>query len=204
VSANSLLDLYMQKLQMIYDAEHQALEAMPQLSGQAKNERLRTALEQHRGESEEHVRRLQQLFQVHDQRPERMECASMRSLIEEAQSMMAVIDDGDSLDAFIIGAEQAVEHHEMAAYGTARTWAAQLGFTDDADLLQRTLDEEGKADEMLTSIAERSVNRKAAQGAEREVEVSGGRTNADMSTGGRSTAPSNVSSGPVGREPDAR
>jgi hypothetical protein len=101
---HSLHDLYFQKLGMIYDAEQQVLQAMPQIAQKVQNERLRSALDQHRGESEEQVRRLQQLFQAHEQQAERKECTSMRALIQEAQTNIGKIQDPDALDAFIIGA----------------------------------------------------------------------------------------------------
>ena len=95
----------------------------------------------------------------------------MRALIEEAQTTLASVEDPDTIDAYIIGAQQAIEHHEIAAYGTARSWAQQLGLEDDTASLQRTLDEEGEANELLSVIAERSVNERAARGAEREVGI---------------------------------
>jgi ferritin-like metal-binding protein YciE len=182
--ATSLQDLYAQKLQLLLDAEQQGLSAMPQIAQHVRNEELRSALEQHRRETEQHVQRLQQLV---GNRPsggsvQNRECISMRALIQEAQTMLPNIQDPDTIDAFIIGAQQAIEHHEIAAYGTARTWAEQLGFDDDADILQQTLDEEGEADKLLSEIAEQSVNQQASEGSEREVDIrSGGQ--ADRSRG---------------------
>jgi len=172
--ATSLDDLYTQKLQLLIDAEQQGLDAMPQLLQTVQDMKLRTALQTHRRESEEHVRRLQQLIGTRGQSAQNRECVSMRALIEEAQSTLATIQDPDTIDAFVIGAQQAIEHHEIAAYGTARSWAQQLGLDDDANLLQQTLDEEGKADEQLTKIAEGRVNERASQGADREVGIARG------------------------------
>ena len=95
----------------------------------------------------------------------------MRALIQEAQSTLQNIQDPDTIDAFVIGAQQAIEHHEIAAYGTARSWAQQLALEDDATSLQRTLDEEGEANELLSIIAEQRVNERAAQGVERDVGI---------------------------------
>ena len=156
--ATSLQDLYLQKLQLLIDAEQQGLDAM----------------QMHRRQTEEQVQRLQQLIGNRGRPSTSRECVSMRALIEEAQTMLPMIQDPDTIDAFVIGAQQAMEHHEIAAYGTARSWAQQLGFDDDADVLQRTLDEEGEADKMLTQIAERSVNERASQGADREVGIASG------------------------------
>lgn len=181
--ATSLDDLYSQKLQLLLDAERQGLDAMPQLAQVVHDPKLRDALQQHRRETEEHVQRLQQLIDGNSQGSRNQECISMRALIEEAQRTLQNIQDPDTIDAFVIGAQQAIEHHEIAAYGTARAWARQLGRDDDARTLQQTLDEEGNADERLTSIAEGRVNARASQGAEREVGVrSGGR--ADQSQRG--------------------
>jgi ferritin-like metal-binding protein YciE len=193
--ATSLNDLYLQKIQLLLDAEEQGLQAMPQLARHVQNAELRDALETHRRQSEQHVQRLQRLAQRRKQGPENTPangCVSMRALIEEAQTILPTIQDADTADAFIIGAQQAVEHHEIASYGTARTWAQQLGYDEDADLLQQTLDEEDDADELLTQIAERSVNREASHGAEREVGISGS-SERDRSTRGGARSRSGVS-----------
>ena len=165
---NSLQDLYLNKLQMIYDAEQQGLESMPQLMQMVQNEEVRQAFQMHAQQTQEQVRRLEQLFQQHGQTPQRMTCQSMQALIQEAQQVVQQVQDPDTRDAFLIAAEQGIEHHEIAAYGTARTWAQELGLDDDADLLQETLEEEEQADRMLTGIAERRVNPQAAS-AERDV-----------------------------------
>jgi ferritin-like metal-binding protein YciE len=185
--ATSLNDLYLQKLQLLLDAEQQGLRAMPQLAQRVQNPQLREALEMHRRQTEQQVERLQRMVGERAQGPENVPangCISMRALIEEAQTILPNIQDPDTVDAFIIGAQQAVEHHEIAAYGTARTWAETLGFDEDADLLQQTLDEEGEADELLTQIAEQGVNQEASQGADREVEIERG-GQGDRSSSGR-------------------
>jgi ferritin-like metal-binding protein YciE len=172
--ATSLDDLYSQKLQLLLDAEHQGLDAIPQLAGAVHDPKLRDALQQHRRESEEHVQRLQQLIDAQSRGSQNQECTSMRALIQEAQRTLSTIQDPDTIDAFVIGAQQAIEHHEIAAYGTARSWAQELGRNDDARTLQQTLDEEGNADKQLSTIAERQVNERAAQGADREVGIARG------------------------------
>ena len=185
--ATSLNDLYLQKLQLLLDAEQQGLQAMPQLAQRVQSSRLREALEMHGRQTERQVERLERMVGNRAQGPENMPangCISMRALIEEAQTILPNIKDADTVDAFIIGAQQAVEHHEIAAYGTARTWAQTLGFDEDAELLQQTLDEEGEADELLTQIAEQSVNQEASHGADREVDIERG-GQGDRSAGGR-------------------
>jgi ferritin-like metal-binding protein YciE len=160
---NSLQDLYLTKLQLIYDAEQQAIETMPRITQMVQNREVRQAFETHQQQTQQQVQRLEQIFQRAGQQPQRAECTSMRALIQEAQQMSQQIQDPDTLDAFLIGAEQAIEHHEIAAYGTVRTWAQQLGMTEDADLLQQTLEEEKQADQMLSQIAESRVNQQAAR-----------------------------------------
>jgi len=174
--ASSLADLYVQKLQLLLEAEEQGLDAIPQLAQIVRDPKLRDTLQTHRRQSLEHILRLEELIASRGRRPRNGECVSMRALIEEAQDTVAMIEDPDTIDAFVIGAQQAIEHHEIAAYGTARSWARQLGLDADADVLQKTLDEEREADELLSTIAEGRVNERAAQGAEREVGIaSGGR-----------------------------
>jgi len=136
---------------------------MPQITQMVQNQEVRRAFETHQQQTQQQVQRLEQIFQRAGQQPQRAECTSMRALIQEAQQMSQQIQDPDTLDAFLIGAEQAIEHHEIAAYGTLRTWAQQLGMTEDADLLQQTLEEEKQADQMLSQIAESRVNQQAAR-----------------------------------------
>jgi ferritin-like metal-binding protein YciE len=169
--ATSMDDLYLQKLQLLLEAEEQGLDAIPQLAQMVRDTKLRDMLQTHRRQSQEHVRRLEQLIAARGRRAPKEECVSMRALIEEAQDTVAMIEDPDTIDACVIGAQQAIEHHEIASYGTARSWARQLGFDDDADILQKTLDEERDTDELLSTIAEGRVNERAAQGSEREIGI---------------------------------
>lgn len=172
--ATSLDDLYSQRLQLLLDAEQQGLDAVPQLVRAVHDEKLRDALEMHRRQSEEHVRRLERLIGARRRPAPNQDCVSMRALIEETQKTLSAVEDPDTIDAYVIGAQQAIEHHEIAAYGTARSWAQQLGLEDDTSSLQRTLDEEGEANELLSIIAERRVNERASKGVEREVGVTRG------------------------------
>jgi ferritin-like metal-binding protein YciE len=170
--ATSLGDLYLQKLKLILDAEHQGVDAMPQFAQIVRDAKVHDALQAHRSQSQEHVRRLERLIEMRGRAVQNRECVSMRALIEEAQSTLATIVDPDTIDAYVIGAQQAIEHYEIASYGTVRSWAQQLGFDDDANVLQKTLDEEGDANELLSRIAMERVNERAVQGAEREVGIS--------------------------------
>ena len=190
-TATSLQDLYLNKLRMVYDAEQQALQAMPQMLKMAKTPELKQGFERHQRETEQQVQRLEQIFQSQAQQAQPLECKPLRAMVEEAQEVAAAIQDADTLDAFLVSGAQAIEHHEIAEYGTLRSWALQLGREDDARLLQQTLDEEGNADKLLTKVAEGFVNRRAAKGGERQVAQGAVRESgagAGGSGGGRSTS----------------
>jgi ferritin-like metal-binding protein YciE len=205
MAINSLQDLYVNKLQKIYDAEQQGLQAMQQLSQMVSNPDARQGLDAHRRQTEEQVRRLEQIFQRQGQRAQGQECASMRALVQETQQMAQQVQDPDTLDAFLISAQQVMEHHEIADYGTARTWARQLGNDEDAQLLQQTLQEEEQADKLLSRIAERNVNVQAAQG-DRDVTRSAQRDDATPGAGGRAAtgSTSRASMGDASADRDAR
>ena len=158
---NSMRDLAVHKLQLIYDAENQALQAYPQIVGAVSSTELQHGLQQHLEQTRGQVQRLEQIFQQLGQTPGGQSCSSMQALIQEAQQLIQDGGTPEVLDAAIIGAAQAIEHHEIAAYGTARTIAQQLGMTDAAQLLEQTLDEEKQTDARLTQLAEQSVNQKA-------------------------------------------
>jgi ferritin-like metal-binding protein YciE len=202
--ATSLDDLYSQKLQLLLDAEQQGLDAVPPLMQAVHDEKLRDALEMHRRQSEEHVRRLERLIGARRRPAETQECVSMRALIEETQNTVSSIEDPDAIDAYIIGAQQAIEHHEIAAYGTARSWARQLELEDDATSLQRTLDEEGEANELLSIIAEQRVNERASKGVEREVGIALGSEADGAGPGGTGRAPGQLTDVEAHRGADQR
>jgi len=168
----SLGDLYLQQLRLILDAEQQGIDAMPQFAQSVRDGKLRDALLAHRSQSQEHARRLERLIEMRGRAVQNRECVAMRALIEETQSTLTTIEDPGAIDAYVIGAQQAVEHFEIASYGTVRSWAQQLGFDDDANVLQKTLDEEGDANELLSRIAMERVNERAAQATEREIGIS--------------------------------
>jgi ferritin-like metal-binding protein YciE len=184
---NSLDQLYVQKLQMIYDAERQTLEAFPRLTQMVQNDDLRTGMEAHRQQTEDQARQVEQLVRARDGQTQGMTCLSMRALIQEAEQTLPSIQDPDTRDAFIIAAQQAVEHHEMAAYGTARTWAQELGYDDDAAMLQSILDQEGSTDKLLSDVAERRVNPQASSGGS-DVDVTPRAQMGDRSMGGTGTS----------------
>jgi len=154
----SLRDLYVDELKDVYNAEKQILKALPRMAKKASHEELRTAFEDHITVTEEQVRRLETIFDDLGLPARGKKCLGMEGLIAESKEMMSEDAEPEVLDAAMISSAQRVEHYEIAAYGTLRTYARQLGFENHAELLQRTLDEEGAADKMLSQIAESSVN----------------------------------------------
>jgi ferritin-like metal-binding protein YciE len=164
MAIETLQDLYVHELKDIYNAEKQLLQALPKMAKSAKHDQLRQAFEDHRKVTEEQVRRLDTIFDDLGQKPTGKKCKGMEGLIEEGEEMLEEDVDPDVLDAALIAAAQRVEHYEIAAYGTARTYANQLGLTNHADLLQRTLDEEGETNKLLTKMAESRINREAEVG----------------------------------------
>jgi ferritin-like metal-binding protein YciE len=163
MALNSMQDLMTYKLQSIYDAENQALQAYPQIVGAVSSNDLKQALQQHMEQTQGQVQRLEQIFQQLGETPGGQTCASMQGLIQEGQQLIQQGGAPEVLDAAIIGAAQAIEHHEIAAYGTARTLAQQAGMTEAAQLLEQTLEEEKQTDAKLTTLAEQHVNQKAQQ-----------------------------------------
>ena len=165
---NSLKELYLEELKDLYSAEKQLVKALPKMAKNATNAELKQAFTNHLQETEGHVERLEQIFEMLGETSLRKKCKGMEGLIEEAKELLEEDASEEVLDAGLISKAQHVEHYEMAGYGTVRTYARQLGFVEQADLLQETLDEEGKANELLTLIAETSVNADAEEGEEEE------------------------------------
>ena len=155
---NSLEDLFVHELKDIYDAEIRITEALPKLAEKARNPNLKRAFQNHLLQTEKHVERLKSIFEHRGLEAEREKCDAMAGLIKEGSSVLSAEGDHDVLDAALIAAAQRVEHYEMAAYGTARAFAHQLGDEYSAELLDQTLDEEKQTDQQLTEIAEGSVN----------------------------------------------
>ena len=160
-----LMDLYVDELKDVYNAEKQLLRALPRMAKKADHPELRQAFENHAAITEEQVRRLETIFDDLKLPKRGKKCRGMEGLIEEGQEMMEEEADPDVMDAAMIASAQRIEHYEIAAYGTLRTYARQLGLKEHASLLQRTLDEEGQTDKLLTRIAEGRVNRDAEVGA---------------------------------------
>lgn len=161
---DNLNDLFVFELKDLYDAEHQITEALPKMADAAHSAQLKMAFQEHLRQTENHIRRLEQVFSKIGCQPERETCAAMKGLISEGQDIVRAKGNDTVRDAGLISAAQRVEHYEMAGYGTVRTLAKQLGFEDVSRTLQQTLDEEGDADKKLTRIAEGSVNVRSPQG----------------------------------------
>jgi ferritin-like metal-binding protein YciE len=174
VAPQTLAELYVEELKDLYSAENQILKALPKLIKAAMHEELKDAFEAHRRQTEQHVGRLEQIFKELDESPKGKKCHGMQGVLEEGAELIQEKPEPAVLDAGLISAAQHVEHYEMAGYGSVRTWAEKLGYHNQAALLQQTLDEERMTDELLTRLAERSVNADAAA----EVEV--GRGNVEL------------------------
>jgi ferritin-like metal-binding protein YciE len=155
---HSLEDLFVHELKDLYDAEHRLIEALPQMAEKAHNAELKRAFEQHLRQTEKQAERLESIFEHRKMQPDRVKCDAMVGLVKEGSNIISADGDADVIDAGLIAAAQKVEHYEIAGYGTARTFAQQLGDQYSAELLEQTLEEEKNTDQKLTSIAEASVN----------------------------------------------
>jgi ferritin-like metal-binding protein YciE len=159
---NNLEDLFWAQMEDLYDAEIRLTDAIPKMAEASESPKLKSAFKSHLRETENHVKRLEQIFAQHNKQPTRESCAAMKGLVSEGNDMISANGDANVRDAALIAAAQRVEHYEMAGYGTLRTLAKMLGFSPAAQLLQSTLDEEKAADAKLTEVAEYAVNVQAA------------------------------------------
>jgi ferritin-like metal-binding protein YciE len=160
MAVSTLADLFHDTLRDIYWAEKHLLKALPKMAKNASSAELAEALETHRAETEDHVERLEQVFDIIGKTARGKKCEGMVGLSAEGDHVLEETDSDSVRDAGIIGAAQAVEHYEIARYGTLAAWAKLLGHNDAVKLLAATLEEEKAADEILTGIAE-SVNPQA-------------------------------------------
>jgi ferritin-like metal-binding protein YciE len=166
--------LMVEQLRDAYSAEKQGLRAMPRVAKKATSQALKEAFQMHGEQTEHQIERLEQALEKLGARPGRKVCEGMRGLIEEAQSELEDHDKGPILDAVIVGAQQRMEHYEIAAYGTIAALAKAAGQREIADLMAQTLQEEKQADERLTQLAESELN-PAAISAGQEAEAAGGK-----------------------------
>jgi len=157
----TLRDLYVEQLHDLYSAESQLVDALPKMAKAASDQQLQRAFTEHLAQTKTHVTRLEQIFKQLGIRPKDQTCKGMEGLIKEGAEMIKMKGEPAAIDAGLIAAAQRVEHYEMAGYGCVRTYAAQLGEQQNAQLLQQTLDEEGATDKKLTQLAEQVINLEA-------------------------------------------
>jgi ferritin-like metal-binding protein YciE len=162
---DSLKKLYVEQLKDVFSAEKQLVQALPKMAKGSTHPQLRAAFEQHLEQTREHVARLEKVFELIEKPARAKKCKAMEGLIEEGKEVLEEDMEDDVRDAALIAAAQRVEHYEIAAYGTLRTYANLLGETQAVKILQTTLDEEGDTDKKLTQLAESSINVEAMVGA---------------------------------------
>ena len=155
-------DLFVHTLRDIYYAEKQIVKALPDMIKKASDPQLKQGFQIHLRETENHVKRLEQAFDILGKKAQGADCPAIDGILKEANEVAGEVEKKSVLDAALIAAAQAVEHYEMTRYGTLISWAKQLGRNDVATLLNQTLDEERATDKKLTAMAESEVNRKAA------------------------------------------
>jgi ferritin-like metal-binding protein YciE len=151
---NTLRETFLEELADIYDAEKQLVKALPKMAKAAENDQLREGFEEHLEQTEEHVQRLEQVFEHFGEKAKAKKCQAMAGLLEEGQELIKE----KAGDAALICAAQKVEHYEIAAYGSLKSWAEFLEENDSVELLEETLDEEKSTDDKLTELAESVIN----------------------------------------------
>jgi ferritin-like metal-binding protein YciE len=155
-------DLFIHQLQDIYYAEKQLVKALPKMAEKTTDPQLKQSFLTHLDETHGHVKRLEQVFQMHGAQIEAVTCPAIDGIIKEADEVAGEVEDKSVLDAALINAAQAVEHYEITRYGSLIAWARQLGRNDCASVLQKTLEEEKATDKKLTTLAESRINLRAA------------------------------------------
>lgn len=160
--AKTLDDLFLDTLKDIYYAEKQIVKTLPKLAKAAQSPELKAGFEKHLEETEGHVERLEQIFDIIGAPARGKTCEAILGIIEEGKSIMEEFKDTPALDAGLVSAAQAVEHYEIARYGTLKTWARQMGRADVVKLLEATEKEEIAADKTLSQVAMADANQKAA------------------------------------------
>ena len=158
----TLDDLFLDTLKDIYYAEKQIVKALPKMAKAATSPQLKAGFEQHLEETEGHIERLEQVFELLGKPARSKTCDAILGILEEGKSIMDEYKGTVALDAGLVSSAQAVEHYEIARYGTLKTWAQQLGMKEAVSLLDATLKEEEATDKKLSQVAVGDVNRKAA------------------------------------------
>jgi len=158
MTIKNMNDLFLHQLKDIYFAENLIVKSLPKMSAKATSPDLAEAFDAHLAETNQHVARLEKVFQVIGKKPQGEECPAIEGIIKEAEELMSEIDHENTLDAALIAAAQAVEHYEIARYGTLVAWAGELGRDNVAEILMETLEEEHAADDKLTDLGESRIN----------------------------------------------
>jgi ferritin-like metal-binding protein YciE len=169
---NALQNLFLAGLKDLYYAENEILKALPKMAEGAYTDEVTAAFEKHQMETEAQVDRLNQVFEILGVEAKGKECPAIDGIIAEGEEILGQYEGTAAVDAGLVAAAQAVEHYEIARYGTLVAWAGVLGITNAAELLQATLDEEEATDEALSELAEGGVNDAAAGGEEEDEEDS--------------------------------
>jgi ferritin-like metal-binding protein YciE len=175
--------LFLDEIRDLYDAEKQLTKALPKMAAAASSEDLRMAFEGHLEETQQHVSRLEEIFDVLGEKGTGKKCAAMQGLIKEGSELMAM-DEGALRDAALIAAAQKVEHYEISGYGSARTHAHLLGNSEAVSLLDETLTEEKEANRKLNDLAESTINNEALETSGTEAGMKVRRTGGKTRTAG--------------------
>lgn len=162
MSEKDLNALFLNILKDIYYAEKQIHKSLPKMAKAAQSDQLRAAFEKHHDETEGHIERLEQVFELLGKPARGKKCDAIEGILDEGKEVMSEYEDAPALDAGLLAAAQAVEHYEISGYGTLKSWADRLGLKDAVKLLDQTLVEEKNADETLSKIAVSAVNAEAA------------------------------------------
>lgn len=168
MAGKDLNDLFLDGLRDVYHAEKQIMRTLPKMAKSTEMEELRAAFEQHLEETRGQIERLEQVFEMVNKRASGKPCEAMQGLVEEGKEIMEEFEDSPALDAGLIATAQAIEHYEIARYGTLKAWAEQLGMDEAVELLEETLAEEKRTDELLTKLALEEANRRAEAGEEED------------------------------------
>ena len=162
MAIENLHGLFVHTLQDVYFAEQTIVKKLPKMAEKASSQQLRMSFETHLAETREHVKRLEQIFANLGEKAKAEECPAIEGITEEAEELIKEIKDPETRDAAMLASAQAVEHYEIARYGTLVAWAEEMGHTDVIPLLRKTLDEEKATDAKLSQLAESRLNKKAA------------------------------------------
>ncbi|MBC8035793.1 MAG: ferritin-like domain-containing protein [Rhizobiales bacterium] len=166
MAEKTLEDLFHDTVKDMYYAERKILKVLPKMAKAAQSSKLKAAFEKHRDQTEGHVERLTQVFEIIDKPAKGKTCPAIDGILEEGAEILKDFKGTVALDAGLIGAAQAVEHYEMTRYGSLKRWAENLGLSNAVRLLDATLKEETKTDMDLSALADSSINPRAMQAAE--------------------------------------